>query len=168
MAGQNLTEEMQLDIAAKGRADGATTWGAKSTTIPRGVPGNLADNATIDRLGIPPMLRPMLKSLLVATLAATVTAIPAHADEGPAGDNPKDNYIYVLHSEGINASSDSGAVELGLALCGRVATGVKPRTLMAGVADFAPTLTSYQAEAVVDSAVTWLCPQYIRRYLANR
>jgi hypothetical protein len=114
------------------------------------------------------MLKPMLKPLLVATLAAIVTAIPAHADKGPAGDNPEDNYLYVLTSEGINASSDSDAVELGLALCGRVATGVKPRTLMAGVADFAPTLTSYQAEAVVDSAVVWLCPNYLRQYLASR
>ena len=111
----------------------------------------------------------MIKPLLVATLAAIVTAVPAHAD-GPAGPDsgPEDNYLYVLRSEGINASSDSDAVELGLALCGRVATGVKPRTLMAGVADFAPTLTSVQAEVVVDSAVVWLCPDYLRQYLAGR
>jgi hypothetical protein len=111
----------------------------------------------------------MIKPLLVPTLAAAiVTAIPAHADDGPAGDNPEDNYLYVLHSEGISASSDSDAVELGLALCGRVATGVKPRTLMAGVAEFAPGLSGEEVEVVVDSAVVWLCPQYIRQYLADR
>ncbi len=110
----------------------------------------------------------MLKPLLVAILAAIVTAIPAHSEEGPAGDNPEDNYLYVLDSEGITASSDSGAVDLGLALCGRVATGVEPSRLIAGVADFAPTLTSDQAEVVVDSAVTWLCPEYLRQYLASR
>ena len=107
----------------------------------------------------------MLKPLLIATLAAVLTATPAHADRGPAGDNPEDNYLFVLNSEGINASSDSGAVELGLALCRSFATGGKPRNLMAGVAEFAPTLTSYQAETVVDSAVVWLCPQFIAAYL---
>ena len=35
------------------------------------------------------MLKPTLKSLLVAAIVAIVTAIPAHADKGPAGDDPK-------------------------------------------------------------------------------
>ncbi len=109
-----------------------------------------------------------LLAVIIAFGSAFNTVPAAHADQGPAGDDPEDNYLYVLHSEGISASSDSDAVELGRALCGRVGTGVKPRTLMAGVADFAPGLSSDQVETVVDSAVTWLCPQYLRQYLANR
>ena len=115
-----------------------------------------------------PMLKPMLKSLLVATLAVLVTAIPAHADKGPAGDDPKDNYLFVLRSEGITWRSNSEAVEGGIGWCSNIARGVKPRVLMAEQARLAPALSSYQAEVLVDSAVTWLCPQYIRWYLANR
>ena len=109
----------------------------------------------------------MLKPLLVATFAAIVTAIPAHADKGPAGDNPEDNYLYVLASEGITWRSDSEAVEGGIGWCSNIARGVKPRVLMAEQVKLAPALSPYQAKVLVDSAVTWLCPQYIRWYLAN-
>lgn len=114
------------------------------------------------------MLKPMLKSLLVATLAVVVTAIPAHADKGPAGDDPKDNYLFVLRSAGITWRSDSEAVEGGIGWCSNIARGVKPRVLMAEQAKLAPKLSSVQAETVVDSAVVWLCPQYNLWYIANR
>jgi len=108
----------------------------------------------------------MLKSLLIATLAAIVTAIPAHADKGPAGDNPEDNFLFVLHSAGITPGSH--AVEGGLGLCSNISRGVKPRSLMAEVAKLSPELSSVQAETVVDSAVVWLCPQFIAAYLRAR
>ena len=110
----------------------------------------------------------MLKPLLIATLAAVLTAIPAQADKGPAGDDPKDNYLFVLRSEGITWRSDTEAVEGGIGWCSNIARGVEPRELMAEQAKLAPALSPYQAEVLVDSAVTWLCPQYIHWYLANR
>lgn len=117
---------------------------------------------------ISPVRRPIVRALFAAALAIAVTAIPAHADKGPAGDDPEDNYIFVLRSEGITFRSDSEAVDVGIGVCSNIGRGVKPRAMMAEVARLASALSSYQVEVLVDSAVTWLCPQYIRWYVANR
>lgn len=114
------------------------------------------------------MLKATLKSLLVATLAVVVTAIPAHADKGPAGDNPEDNYLYVMNGAGIVHRSDSDSVTAGYAVCDNIARAVMPRSMMNEVAVLAPKLSAKQAETVVDSAVVWLCPQYTLWYTANR
>ena len=57
---------------------------------------------------------------------------------------------------------------MGYEICGDIASGVMPRTAMAKLDANAPGLNSEQAETVVDSAVAWLCPEYIGQYLANR
>lgn len=101
-------------------------------------------------------------AILVATLTGVGVALPS-----PAGAITPDQWGMDDGLGVVPRVVDSGAVQLGRALCGRVGT-VKPRTLMAGVADFAPTLNPLQVETVVDSAVAWLCPQYLRQYLANR
>lgn len=115
-----------------------------------------------------PLLAAVLRAPLAVALAAIVTAIPANADEGPAGDNPEDNYLYVLDSEGINPTNDSDAVTAGYALCDQMASGARADTLMDGLAANAPDLSAEQVEVVVSSAVTWLCPRYIRQYLATQ
>lgn len=110
----------------------------------------------------------MIKPLLVATLAAIVTSIQAHADKGPAGDDPRDNFLYVLEYEEIHPASDSEAIALGYEICSDIASGVMPRTAMAKLDADAPGLNSYQSEIVVDSAVTWLCPEYSLWYINNK
>ena len=108
------------------------------------------------------------KAPLAAALAVVATAIPAHADDGPAGDGPRDNFLFVLHSEGINTPSVSDAIKGGYELCDQIASGVMPRTLVDEIAAHDNGLSADQADTVVATAVTWLCPQYLRQYLASR
>lgn len=114
------------------------------------------------------LLGAALCSPLATAVAAIITATPAQADDGPAGDDPIDNYLFVLDSEGINPTNDSGAVTVGYALCDEIASGAMPRILMKSLAANEPDLSAYQVEVVVDSAVVWLCPEYLNQYLAYR
>ena len=109
-----------------------------------------------------------ISRMSIALVATLVTAIPAHADNGPAGDNPEDNYLYILADDGIHPANDSEAVALGYEICDDIASGMMPRKAMAKLDASTPRLNAEQAETVVDSAVAWLCPEYIGQYLANR